>query len=302
MNRWEGMPLELQLLDRVAADLIGKGYDFNSPRFKYQMHAVIIRYFLGDEWFARHCKLDAVDNFLKPKFEGDNPDWDYSFNVLMLAEMLFNLQGVPGFQDCIIKLQGRQIEAAFAELEVGAVIAKAGLGFRYVDPNSQRGRTYDLDIATPHGPACGEIKCKSLATAPTPEKVADAIKKARKQLPGDAAGIVFIKLPPEWVEVQWVGPLTPAVIKIPSEINVAASQALSETKRVKRIVFYVVNKVPYLSVGLSVTTLSSERSNPRNGESSPWNDEMFRPDSRAKWLSVIEMHERWALLRAKGAH
>jgi hypothetical protein len=294
MSEWDGSPLVIELLDGVASDLLGKGYDLNSPKFKFQIQAVIIRYFLGDEWFQRHCGLGAIPNFLKPNFNGDEPDWDYSFNLLMLAELLFNLQDVPGFSGCISKMRGDQTESAFAELEVGAVIKKAGLSFSYVDPNLDPRRTYDLEIQTPHGRACGEIKCKSSATLPTPEKVADAFKKARKQLPGDAAGIIFIKLPPDWVEVQSAVIGSPARIRIPQGIADAVESALTQTKRVKRLVYYVVSKSADPHVGLAVTTYTAERANPKNASGSPWNLETFRPDPRAKWLGVLEINERWA--------
>lgn len=294
MSGWDGTPLEVELLDEVAADLVRLGFDQESPRFKFQMQAVIIRYFLGDEWFSRYCSLNAVPNFLRPKF-GDNeePDWEYSFNLLILAEMLFNLQGVRGFGTCLLKFQGDQIESVFAELQVGAVIRKAGLGFAYVDPHDQVGRTYDLDIQLPHGPACGEIKCKSQTTVPTPEKVADAIGKARKQLPPDEAGIVFVKLPPDWVAVEQHEVQVAARIVIPDPIIAAIRGAMEKTTRIKRVVFYIVTKLPDPKVGLGVTTFTAELSNPQNGPESPWNTEMFRSIPGTEWVSIIEMNDRW---------
>lgn len=299
MSGWDGTPLELELLDRVAASLLRDGYEFESPKFKFQMHAVIIRYFFGDEWFSRHCSLQAVPNFLSPKF-GDNeePDWEYSFNLLTLAEMLFNLQSVPGFAGCLRKFRGDQIESTFAEFQVGTVIRQAALDFAYVDPDAEEGRTYDLNISFPHGPACGEIKCKSQTTAPTPEKVADAIGKARKQVPSNEAGVVFIKLPPHWVEVQQTDVETPARIKIPEEIKAAVRGALEKTTRIKSVVFYIVTKRSDARSGMGVTTFTSEVSNPKNGPESRWNAPAFGPNPAAEWISIIQLNDRWARHRS----
>lgn len=295
MSGWDGTRLELELLDRVAASLLRDGYDFASPKFKFQMQALIIRYFLGDEWFSRHCSLEAVPNFLAPKFgHNGEPDWEYSFNLLILAEMLLNLQEVPGFAECLRKFRGDQIESVFAELQVGTVIKKAALDFAYVDPNAEEGRTYDLNISFPHGRACGEIKCKSQTTAPTPEKVADAIRKARKQVPSNEAGIVFVKLPPDWVEVQQTDVKTPARIEIPEEIKTAVRSALEKTTRIKRVVFYIVTKTLDAKFGMGVTTFTSEVANPQNGPKSPWNSRNFGSDPAAEWVSIIELNDHWA--------
>jgi hypothetical protein len=295
MSGWDGTPLGTALLDRVAADLLRRGYNFESPKFKFQINAVIIRYFLGDEWFSRYCSLNAVPNFLAPQF-GDNgdPDWEYSFNILILAEMLLNLQGVPGFAECLRKFKGDQIESVFAELQVGTVIKKAALDFAYVDPSAEEGRTYDLNISFSHGSACGEIKCKSQTTVPTPAKVADAIGKARRQIPSNESGIVFIKLPPTWVQVQHTDMNTPARIVIPEEITASVLGAFEKTTRIKRLVFYIVAKTVDPEFGLGVTTNTSELPNPQNGPKSPWNAATFGPNSEAEWVSIFELNDRWA--------
>ena len=190
--------------------------------------------------------------------------------------------------------KGDQIESVFAELQVGTVIKKAAMDFAYVDPNADEGRTYDLDISFPHGRGCGEIKCKSQTTVPTPEKVADAIRKARGQIPGDGAGIVFIKLPPDWVEVRHTDMNTPARILIPAAITAAVRSAFDNTKRIKRVAFYIVTKTVDAAVGLGVTTFTSEVANPQNGPGSPWNAATFGSNAAAKWVSIFELNDRWA--------
>lgn len=295
MTGWDGTPLTMALLDRVAADLlVNRGMDFESPAFKYRMESVIIRYFLGDEWFEKHCGLRAKPNFLAPIFgDSDEPDWNYSIHILLLAEMLYNLQDIGGFGVCLQHMSGMQTESGFAELQVGSVLKKAAIDFRYLDPNSPQKPRYDLEMMFPHGTACGEIKCKSQNKEPTPVRVAKAIQTARQQIPPDKVGIVFIKLPQHWVKEGNRDATKAADITIPVDMRETVANELAKTTRIKKVIFYVLHKAVDPSFGIGATHFTAEMRSPLNDADSPWNPEITRPASSSTWTSILDMNERW---------
>jgi hypothetical protein len=68
-----------------------------------------------------------------------------------------------------------------------------------VKPTGVTGTDYDVDIIYPNGlHVCGDAKCKVEGTDFNVKSIGYSLSKARKQLPDDRPGIVFVKIPPRW--------------------------------------------------------------------------------------------------------
>lgn len=289
--RWDGTPLSPFLLNAVASELKFQNVLPGTPRFHFTIHAVIIKYFLGDDWFRDHLLPDSHPNsFLRPDFSSADIDPTYSIRTLELAEMLLNLQSVQGFWRCLEHLSLRQIQSGLAELQIGQVLKIRGIPFRYVED----GDTTTVDIIFhpfAETTAFAEIKCKGEDTPYSDATLSNALTKARLQIGKGNAGVVFVKVPTAWVEVSQRHPSERPNIRLPRSVLAAAERAMRASSRIKKIIFYVVHYAYDPTWGLSSTQVTMEISNPANID--PWVEDLLRHDMSNQWVRMPELHDRW---------
>jgi len=184
-----------------------------------------------------------------------------------LAEVLYNLQYVAGFDECIERMKNGDIEGTYAELDFGRMLYLHQIRFRYVVPSGRPGgRNYDVELIYPNGfVVCGDAKCKIETTAFSVKTLDGALEKARSQLPDGQPGIVFVKIPPKWME-------------IPNFPNISARVArdfLRTTRRVVSVKYYV-SDMAFIDGFMRVAHRFQETSNPTTdfGNGQDW--DIFR--------------------------
>jgi hypothetical protein len=168
--------------------------------------AEILINFLDPDWVFAHVydgKRTAtgrpVSNILKPNALSDEDRFKNQDRVIALADMLFNLQDINGFDLKLKRLRTEDLESLVAEFEVAALLAKSNIAIQFVEESSTIGADYDI-AATIGGIAVAcEAKCKIETTPMSAGGITSTLEKARKQLPLSGPGIVFIKLPEAWV-------------------------------------------------------------------------------------------------------
>jgi len=281
-------------LDAVAADLKRKAQP-GTPKFNFTINAVIIRYFLGDAWFSKHALPNSnPESFLKPDFLTDRADEvepNYSIRMLQLAELLFNLQDVRGFAKRLDHLLLGQLEPGLAELQIGRVLRERGVPFRYVEDGEPT--TVDIIFRTPDGSeALCEIKCKRETTPFSAQTLRNAISVATGQIGKGNAGIVFIKVPTAWVDVQQSDPRTRPDIRLPSAIIAAAKNELRQASRIKKLIFYVFQYAYEAEWGFSLTNTTMEFNNPKN--TAFWKGDLLAAYPGGTWSELPEIAKRWA--------
>jgi hypothetical protein len=159
----------------------------------------VVKYYFGEEWVERHVMPNGVSGFLRQDNQDRVRSEEQSFRVVDFAELLFNLQSVEGFDDCISRMKQGVIEPTYAELDLGRMLFLSGIEFRFVKPAGERGNDYDIEINLPDWPrVCADAKCKVESTAFSASTVRQALDKARKQFPADRPSIIFVKVPPNW--------------------------------------------------------------------------------------------------------
>ena len=121
---------------------------------------IIIRFFLGQEWFDQYIRPEGRKHTFLTVDEADPRKKDISiYHLLGLAELLVNLQGIDGFDGCIQRLRGGDIEGAHAELDFGRMLSLFKIPFRYIVPQGIAGMDYDIEFFYPNGiRACAEKK------------------------------------------------------------------------------------------------------------------------------------------------
>ncbi|WP_298123544.1 hypothetical protein [Brevundimonas sp.] len=280
----------MALLDDVASDL-SKRAQPGTARFNFTIHAVIIRYFLGDDWFKEHLLPDArEDSFLRPDFENQDVDPRFSVLTLELAENLLNLQTVQGFRTCLDHMAVRQMQSGLCELQIGHVLRSRGVPFRYVEEGEAT--TVDLVLQTQSGvEGLGEIKCKYEEAEYSNKTIQRALATARKQIGKGNDGVVFVKLPSAWLEVIPQGVGDPPQIVLPAEIVATAKDQMRQTSRIKKVIFYVFHHVFDPVRGLGVTHATMEMTNSRLTDESPWRAELL--SGTGTWTTMQELSRRW---------
>jgi hypothetical protein len=176
------------------------------------------------------------------------------FRIIDLAEVLYNLQNVSGFDACIAKMRNGDIEGTYAELDFGRMLYLNRVPFRYVVPHGTKGEDYDVQIIYPDGViACADAKCKIDSTDLSENGVKNALTAARKQLPNDMPGIIFVKVPPHWMKNP----------DSPGRMRAVAKDFLRGTGRIVSVKYYVA-PVDFENGFLRQQHAFDETNNPRN--------------------------------------
>ena len=161
----------------------------------------ILRQFMGAAWVEQHLISDGYKKGFLSLDKPDPPEQEIAFfRVMDLAEVLYNLQHTPGFDECIDRMRQGDIEGTLAELDFARMLFLNKVPFRFVIAQGVKKLDYDFDIICPNGMvACADSKCKIDTTEFSENGLRNVLKHARSQLPNKLPGIVFIKVPERWL-------------------------------------------------------------------------------------------------------
>jgi hypothetical protein len=231
------------------------------------MASGVLRVFLGSEWVEKHViSHNSKKGFLSVK-EQDPIKREISFfRVMDLAEMLYNLQRMPGFDECIVRMRNGDIEGTLAELNNARMLFPNKVPFRFVVPQGVKKKDYDFDILCPNGRvACADAKCKIDETSFSEGGIREALRKAREQLPNDKPGIIFVKTPEHYLA-------NPTFLAKAIQI---AQRFLGGVTRIVSVKFYV-EPIRLANNVMRIDLAYKEVSNPRTdfGDNINWN--LFR--------------------------
>jgi hypothetical protein len=165
----------------------------------------VLRAFLGAEWVERHIISDGrKKGFLSVDDSDDAKLAESCFRLIDLAETLYNLQNVPGFDECLYRMrQAAEIEGPLAEFDFARMLFFNKVPFRFVETTGVKKQDYDFDIIYPNSiAACADSKCKMHTADFTENGLFNVFKKARAQLPNDRPGIIFVKVPERWFDEE----------------------------------------------------------------------------------------------------
>src|SRR6516164_4099671 len=104
----------------------------------FWLGVAIVKQFFGQKWIDDHVRPNDVE---KARSE------EQGFLIVDLAELLFNLQNVEGFDDCIDRMRRGVIESTYAELDLGRMLYLSGVTFRFVKPQGRKENDYDIEIS-----------------------------------------------------------------------------------------------------------------------------------------------------------
>ncbi|MGO4870345.1 MAG: hypothetical protein ACLPGW_06990 [Roseiarcus sp.] len=221
----------------------------------YRLSVAVLRHFFGEPWFNKHVmSASAPTEFLRRDFSTPQRREKHGFLVVELAEMLINLQNVDGFDGCIAQMAHGQIESTYAELDIAKSLCAHNISFRFVRPTGRKGGDYDLELFYPGGvTVCADTKCKIETTEISADSIKHSLGEARKQLPSDRPGFVFVKVPQHWIDEA----------QFRDAMIAAAEMFLRGTRRVVSVKFYV-SALVFVDNKIAHLMRYKEVSNPQN--------------------------------------
>jgi hypothetical protein len=257
----------------------------------FWLSIAIAKYFFGQDWIDEHVRPNGPAGFLRQDDQDKVRSEEQGYRIVDLAELLFNLQNVEGFDDCIDRMRHGLIEPTYAELDLGRMLYLSEVSFHFVKPQGKKENDYDIEISLPDWPrVCADAKCKLETTYFTPNTVRNALGTARKQFPPDLPSIVFMKVPSQWRDIPQ--PVTDVLYEV-------AAEFLRGTGRIVSVKYYT-SRIVWRGGALTHVQSFKEFSNPRNrfDPNRNWNmfteaDEIASPNARGEFSDVPK---RWRRL------
>ncbi len=162
----------------------------------------LLKMVFGSPWFDLNISDNLPGHFL---YRGclEHEVMLHVQRVVDLAEMILNFQLHErfGFDEILDKLDAGHIEAAYAELDTGKLLVRNGVTFSFHVATGKKGTSYDFDVQFQNGNnGCAETKCNLVGKTLRAASVKGTLEGARKQLPKDRPGAIFLKVPQDWLD------------------------------------------------------------------------------------------------------
>jgi hypothetical protein len=124
----------------------------------------IMKYYFGEVWLNKYLMPhSAKPNLLRTDVSDTISQDRTALRAIDLAEVIYNLQHVRGFDECIARMRNGDIEGTYAELDLGRMLYQ--VPFSYVVPQGvKKGQDYDVEVEYPDVIACAEAKCNIEST------------------------------------------------------------------------------------------------------------------------------------------
>ncbi len=226
-------------LDNIITWLMSRFPNYADEVFlAYGLAIEVLRFYLESEWVNTNVfpfekvttsQAHSRRSFLRTESSKHDEKFEYQDRVIKLAELLFNLCSVEGFEEKLEDLSNKDLESVYAELQCAGFIAHRSIPFRFVTPSGTRGCDYDVEMLNVEGkPIPTEIKTKVEGTAISMSTIKSSLDAARRQLPSGCPGVAFVKIPEAWVSDP----------EVAEQVAQALEEFFRNTTRVAAIVFF----------------------------------------------------------------
>lgn len=183
-------PVTREQLEEVKQHFASEGKSIQ----KYAMAIEIIVSTLGSEWWNRHF-WTKPDPYLKTDPSSRSEQFH---RVIMLAHMLYALRDANGYEQFIETLKTRGFDSGeIFELHVATMLQRSGFVVSFVEETGQKGEDYDLHVTKNDILINVEVK-RRRSPSFSKKTLQYALNEARRQMPPDGPGIIFVAIPAEW--------------------------------------------------------------------------------------------------------
>lgn len=202
-------------MDRIARH--GKGKHRGDPIDRaYELSLKFLAHIFGDDWVDRYI-IGRSPNHYNMHPQNDEQSTQaldrHKDDVISMCELILFGQKINNVDAIIARIMLGEIEAGLFEIEVARILFNQGLKFCVKAPTGVYGADYDFDIFLPDGTAiAADAKCKVSSTRARDSTILDSLEAARKQLPKNKPGVIFISYPERWIDENSLKEITPFVM------------------------------------------------------------------------------------------
>ncbi|WP_028979844.1 hypothetical protein [Sporocytophaga myxococcoides] len=207
----------------------GPNWSENNVQLKYLPKLGKLEVNLFDQpWKTPTIKVK--NNFLYVFPLNKEEEIKHQNRVIDLAEMLFNLQNIEGIEEVFKLISNGDIEANYAVLQGAKLLCLSKQNFYFVKPQGEKRKDYDTKICLANGEIlyC-EMKSKLEKTGLTKGTILNTLIDARKQLPENSPGVIFLGYPGSWLGIN----------DLPDMLGKAINEFLRTTKRIVALIIFV---------------------------------------------------------------
>lgn len=173
----------------------------NDPKFiALGMCGALLFELYGREWMSKRILTQKNMSFLMPGSPSTLDEFRLQNRLLTLAEGLYNLKEIEGFDGILERLKNENIESVIAEIESGRLLRHRRLAFKYVTRTFKKREDFDIHIIDGSNEIFCETKCKIETTGFSETSFRNSLQKAKQQLPLNCPAIILIKIPDKWVK------------------------------------------------------------------------------------------------------
>ncbi|GEM_PF-5148912 len=168
---------------------------------KFGIASEIVIRTLGPSWWqTRLTPVGQPGGYFRNQPSTEHESYEHMDRVIELGDTLYLLRNVRGFEHRLIGLQTVSLEGAMFELFVAKLLYKNGVGLNFVEPSGMRGHDYDILLEWEGSMVCVEVKSKDEDTSYSANSLSNTLNEARRQLPDNQAGLVFVRAQPKWIQ------------------------------------------------------------------------------------------------------
>lgn len=169
----------------------------------YFIATLVIENNLGKDWLNRNVLKSSSSGsgeYLRPGAQARRGKYEHVHRVHELARRIFELGQEDFAPQLLDNLRKRDLFGAVFEADVVRMLVAGPFMVDLREEGGVLGDDYDIDLwLTPEEPWAIEVKTKEEHEPWRAGKLSHSIKRARKQLPAEGKGGVFIRIPGEWV-------------------------------------------------------------------------------------------------------
>jgi hypothetical protein len=164
----------------------------NRAMREYAMASSVIRQYIG------RFPSEITDSFMcnEPLVFGEvNPT--HMRRVINLADYIFSLRSVVGFDVLIDRISNRDLRASFFEARAAKYIFDRGFSIEVKQEVQKRGEDFDFK-ATRDGLIINIEVTEIRSTRTLSKAIFNKLNEKRSQVPAGAPAIFFVTVPPKW--------------------------------------------------------------------------------------------------------
>lgn len=152
---------------------------------------------LGIDWARRF--LSVPDRYFKMNADDEWPDSALrTHRVLQFGRQLYDLQGLPGFDDIVVELRTRDLTGASTELHIAHLLTQNGHPVRFVRRTGVKGNDFDQLVCYQSFDIPLEVKTKQDETDFSRATIEDSLTSAASKVPPCEPSLLAIRIPIAW--------------------------------------------------------------------------------------------------------